>query len=59
MTGVFALPPGIDRVRDVHLYPYQADGVAFLVSKKRAILGDDMGAGQNAPGHRRDGKRGA
>jgi SWI/SNF-related matrix-associated actin-dependent regulator 1 of chromatin subfamily A len=25
------------------LYPHQADGVAFLISKKRAILADDMG----------------
>jgi SNF2 family DNA or RNA helicase len=25
---------------------YQADGVAFLVSKKRAVLGDDMGLGK-------------
>src|SRR5262245_57360903 len=46
MTSVFDLPPGIDRVRDFHLYPYQADGVPFLFSKKRAILGDDMGLGK-------------
>ena len=46
MSSLIALPPGIDRVKDVHLYPYQADGVAFLASKKRAILGDDMGLGK-------------
>jgi len=28
------------------LYPYQSDGVAFLLSKKRAVLGDDMGLGK-------------
>jgi SWI/SNF-related matrix-associated actin-dependent regulator 1 of chromatin subfamily A len=28
------------------LYPHQADGVAFLISKKRAILADDMGLGK-------------
>jgi SWI/SNF-related matrix-associated actin-dependent regulator 1 of chromatin subfamily A len=28
------------------LYPHQADGVAFLLSKKRAILGDDMALGK-------------
>src|SRR5215510_12302330 len=28
------------------LYPHQADGVAFLISKGRAILGDDMGLGK-------------
>ncbi|MBM4135193.1 MAG: DEAD/DEAH box helicase [Nitrospira sp.] len=46
MSSIIALPPGVDRVKDVHLYPYQADGVAFLVSKKRTILGDDMGLGK-------------
>ena len=30
------------------LYPYQSDGVAFLLSKKRAVLGDDMGLGKPA-----------
>jgi SWI/SNF-related matrix-associated actin-dependent regulator 1 of chromatin subfamily A len=34
-----AVPPGL-------LYPHQADGVAFLISKKRAILADDMGLGK-------------
>jgi SWI/SNF-related matrix-associated actin-dependent regulator 1 of chromatin subfamily A len=28
------------------LYPHQADGVAFLLSKKRALLADDMGLGK-------------
>ncbi len=34
-----AVTPGL-------LYPHQADGVAFLISKKRAILADDMGLGK-------------
>ena len=34
-----SLPTGL-------LYPHQADGVAFLISKGRAILGDDMGLGK-------------
>src|SRR5215472_15872856 len=34
-----AVAPGL-------LYPHQADGVAFLISKKRAILADDMGLGK-------------
>src|SRR5215469_10257917 len=34
-----AVPPGL-------LYTHQADGVAFLISKKRAILADDMGLGK-------------
>jgi len=34
-----AVPTGL-------LYPHQADGVAFLISKKRAILADDMGLGK-------------
>ena len=28
------------------LYPHQADGVVFLISKKRVILADDMGLGK-------------
>jgi SWI/SNF-related matrix-associated actin-dependent regulator 1 of chromatin subfamily A len=28
------------------LYPHQVEGVAFLTSKGRAILGDDMGLGK-------------
>jgi SWI/SNF-related matrix-associated actin-dependent regulator of chromatin subfamily A-like protein 1 len=38
--------PGFDRLKGVSLFPHQADGVAFLLSKKRAILGDDMGLGK-------------
>jgi hypothetical protein len=38
------------------LYPHQADGVAFLLSKKRALLADDMGLGKTAS-HCRAGKR--
>src|SRR6476620_7131224 len=37
---------GLDRLRGVSLFPHQADGVAYLLSKKRAILGDDMGLGK-------------
>jgi len=37
--GIDAIPPG-------SLYPHQADGVAFLLSRKRAILADDMGLGK-------------
>ncbi|MFN9357096.1 MAG: SNF2-related protein, partial [Alphaproteobacteria bacterium] len=39
LAGISAIRPGL-------LYPHQADGVAFLVSKKRAILADDMGLGK-------------
>ena len=39
LADVRALKPGL-------LYPYQSDGVAFLLSKKRAVLGDDMGLGK-------------
>ena len=38
--------PGFDRLKGVNLFEHQADGVAFLLSKKRAILGDDMGLGK-------------
>jgi SWI/SNF-related matrix-associated actin-dependent regulator 1 of chromatin subfamily A len=38
-VDVEVLKPGL-------LYPYQSDGVAFLLSKKRAVLGDDMGLGK-------------
>src|SRR6516164_9104393 len=41
-----AVLPGFDRLKGVSLFPHQADGVAFLLSKKRAILGDDMGLGK-------------
>ena len=46
MDSVFELPAGLDRIRNVNLYPHQADGVSFLISSKRAILGDDMGLGK-------------
>lgn len=39
VDAIRALPPGL-------LYPHQADGVAFLISKGRAILADDMGLGK-------------
>ena len=39
LDAIGALPPGL-------LYPHQADGVAFLISKGRAILADDMGLGK-------------
>ena len=44
----FELPQmqGLQGIRPGLLYPHQADGVAFLLSKKRAILGDDMGLGK-------------
>src|SRR5262245_47555169 len=37
---------GLDRLSGISLFPHQSDGVAFLLSKKRAILGDDMGLGK-------------
>ena len=46
MNSVIKLAPGIDRITEGSLYPHQADGVAFLLSKKRAILADDMGLGK-------------
>ena len=46
MNSIIKLAPGIDRIREGSLYPHQADGVAFLLSKKRAILADDMGLGK-------------
>jgi SWI/SNF-related matrix-associated actin-dependent regulator 1 of chromatin subfamily A len=39
LDALSSITPGL-------LYPYQADGVAFLISKGRAILGDDMGLGK-------------
>src|SRR5215510_2896010 len=39
LDAVSSIAPGL-------LYPHQADGVAFLISKGRAILGDDMGLGK-------------
>ena len=46
MNSVIKLAPGIDKISEGSLYPHQADGVAFLLSKKRAILADDMGLGK-------------
>ena len=46
MNSIIQLAPGIDKIAEVSLYPHQADGVAFLLSKKRAILADDMGLGK-------------
>jgi hypothetical protein len=37
LTAINALPKGL-------LYPHQSDGVSFLISKGRAILGDDTGS---------------
>ena len=39
LDALSSITPGL-------LYPHQADGVAFLISKGRAILGDDMGLGK-------------
>ncbi len=39
LTELSNTPPGM-------LYPFQADGVAFLLSKKRVVLADDMGLGK-------------
>jgi SWI/SNF-related matrix-associated actin-dependent regulator of chromatin subfamily A-like protein 1 len=39
LNALGSIPPGL-------LYPHQGDGVAFLISKERAILGDDMGLGK-------------
>jgi SWI/SNF-related matrix-associated actin-dependent regulator of chromatin subfamily A-like protein 1 len=46
MNSIFELPAGINKVKAGSLYPHQADGIAFLLSKKRAILADDMGLGK-------------
>src|SRR4249919_1812301 len=39
LSAINALPKGL-------LYPHQSDGVSFLISKGRTILGDDMGLGK-------------
>ncbi|MCZ8096458.1 MAG: SNF2-related protein, partial [Burkholderiales bacterium] len=47
-AAAFAVPH-LDAIRNLPaglLYPHQADGVAFLISKGRAILADDMGLGK-------------
>ena len=46
MNHIIQFAPGIEKIAEGSLYPYQADGVAFLLSKKRAILADDMGLGK-------------
>jgi SWI/SNF-related matrix-associated actin-dependent regulator of chromatin subfamily A-like protein 1 len=46
MDQIIQFAPGLDKIAEGSLYPYQADGVAFLLSKKRAILADDMGLGK-------------
>jgi hypothetical protein len=35
------------------LYAHQRAGVAFLLSRRRAILADDMGLGKEPHGHHR------
>jgi SWI/SNF-related matrix-associated actin-dependent regulator of chromatin subfamily A-like protein 1 len=44
----FAVPhiDAIGRLPQGLLYPHQADGVVFLMSKGRSILADDMGLGK-------------
>src|SRR6476620_1905952 len=39
LAAINTLPAGL-------LYPHQCDGVSFLISKGRAILGDDMRLGK-------------
>ena len=46
MTSITQFVPGIDKITAGSLYPHQADGVAFLLSKKRVLLADDMGLGK-------------
>ena len=46
MKSIAKLAPGTDKVTEGSLYPHQIDGVAFLLSEKRAILADDMGLGK-------------
>jgi SWI/SNF-related matrix-associated actin-dependent regulator 1 of chromatin subfamily A len=46
MTSITQFAPGIDKIAAGSLYPHQADGVAFLLSKKRVLLADDMGLGK-------------
>ena len=35
MNEIAQFAPGLDRISEGSLYPHQADGVAFLLSKKR------------------------
>ena len=46
MNELTQFAPGLDRIEAGSLYPHQADGVAYLLSKKRVILADDMGLGK-------------
>ena len=46
MNEIAQFAPGLDRIEAGSLYPHQADGVAYLLSKKRVILADDMGLGK-------------
>ena len=46
MNEITQFAPGLDRIEAGSLYPHQADGVAYLLSKKRVILADDMGLGK-------------
>ena len=46
MTSIANFAPGLGKVAEGSLYPHQADGVAFMLSKKRVILADDMGLGK-------------
>ena len=46
MTSITQFAPGIDKITAGSLYPHQADGVAFLLSKRRVLLADDMGLGK-------------
>ncbi|MBM3273835.1 MAG: DEAD/DEAH box helicase [Candidatus Sericytochromatia bacterium] len=46
-NGVIAAGPDQPGFRTT-LYPYQVEGVAFLASRKRALLADDMGLGKTA-----------
>ncbi|MFO1157781.1 MAG: DEAD/DEAH box helicase [Reyranellaceae bacterium] len=41
-----ASDPGIARLLEVPLYPYQAEGVLFAARTGRALIGDDMGLGK-------------
>ena len=46
MTTIAQFAPGLEKIAAGSLYPHQADGVAFLLSKKRVLLADDMGLGK-------------
>ena len=46
MTSIANFAPGLGKVAEGSLYPHQADGVAFMLSKRRVILADDMGLGK-------------